>query len=133
MELRLALTSICASVIVDRRPVPPIDNGLHAQCVDNFISVATDPERASELANHAAETLRDRGLLVHEDVSGCSHALGWDFEGQRVTASRRRRWKLFLALHGSFQEGAASLRELARLTSQDTVMGLTCRAKAEVD
>ena len=38
--------------------------------MENFISFATDLERA----NHAALKLREWGLPVQEEVSGCSHA-----------------------------------------------------------
>ncbi|CAK0826729.1 unnamed protein product [Prorocentrum cordatum] len=119
-----------ANRFVDRRPVPLVSEGaIHADCVDNAISLSTDLETAVAAASAVDSNLRAAGLPTHGvESSFGAVALGWfDEKFPIVGLIPALRWKLRLAFLELCRRGYASGKTISRVVSHFFSRGLVRR------
>lgn len=101
----------------DKKPAPSTAV-LHTEYVDNFHVFGTDKQRVSEISQAGIERLRSVGLIVHEEEEsvGSANVLGWEFTGSGILKpSRKRLWKVRLAIQEILKRGSISGRQLERV------------------
>ena len=116
--------------IVDHRPPPSLEDGAHAEYVDNNLCFSLSESKATRMIEEAAASLGSLGLPLHpiEKSSTFSHQLGWTLDGVGGTVRPRseRIWRLRLATFELIKRGRASGSQVEKLVGHFTFMGL-CR------
>ena len=106
-----------SSRIRDRR-VPPDASVCHTEYVDNLIVLGTDKDQVQYKYDKAVRALKDAGLQVHEEEVNDEGAeiLGWELSrtGQ-FRPTRKRAWKVRLALRGLLAIGRSSSKQLEKV------------------
>ena len=90
----------------------------HIQYVDNLHVFGTDRQQVESRFWSAVQGLRDAGLTVHEIEfdEGQSKVLGWELEeGGILRPSRKRIWRIRLAIREILRRGRASGQQIERL------------------
>eukprot|EP00959_Pyramimonas_sp_CCMP1952_P082970 1734045-Pyramimonas_sp.AAC.1 len=132
MALKVPQLSL-ASRVVDRRPVPQVSWGvIHAEYVDNAISLSTSLETAAAAASAVDSNLRAAGLPTHGvECSFGAVALGWQFDEKLpiIGLNPALRWKLRLAFLELCRRGYASGKTISRVVSHFTSRGLIRRER----
>ena len=108
------------SQLVDCRPCPSTKTK-HALYIDNFFCVGQDRSCVAKVADSANGALKGAGLVVHEEqISEDSVlVLGWEINNPaEFRPSRRRVWRIRLAIRELLRRGRATGRMLERLVGQ---------------
>ena len=121
-------------LVADRRPAPDLTHGAHAEYVDNFVALGLRKNVVEALAREAASNLEKVGLPVQMDLesSDCADVLGMHFSQGFVTTSKRRRWRIRLAVQALLARGIASGEQLSRVIGHYTFAALLKRAALSV-
>ena len=105
------------SRVRDRRTPPP--TGMcHTEYVDNLIVMGSDEKSVKEAYSKAVSALKGSGLQVHEEEVGGDGAeiLGWEIGARgHFRPTRKRAWKVRLAIRGLLATGRASSKQLEKV------------------
>ena len=131
-QLVLNSPGIRPSMLVsDSKPFPDVKESSILIYVDNVIVLNTCQEKSRVQMRGIAATLRNSGLVVHDEHYGEDYleALGWEIHCSHgvVRPKRRRAWRLQLALEHALDRQVLSGKQLARLVGHYVSMGLLRR------
>ena len=113
----------------DGHPLPKGDFW-HIQYVDNLHVIGTDKARVEASFWRAVEGLRSAGLTVHEIEVGDEETqlLGWELRNKGfLRPTRKRLWRLRIAVREILRRGHASGQQLERLVGHMTFVSLCKR------
>ncbi len=103
--------------IRDKRS-PPQGEVCHTEYVDNLIVMGTQAEKVRSAYDVAVKALKDAGLQVHEEEVNEQGAeiLGWELgRTGHFRPTRKRAWKVRLALRGLLDRGRSSSKQLEKI------------------
>jgi len=108
-----------AAYIHDNIPVPSMAEGAHTEYLDHVLAFGIDQREVREATEGAIVSLVGRGLEVHEVQLADTQAsiLGWEIDGKSgwISAGKRRRWRLRLAIDHLLSLRRVSGRTISRV------------------